>query len=158
MDIFRRKLMLVTIGTWRVKLVMRKQMTPLAIWLENHEKNLVWTTYASSDSTGKTRTAPLLEKRTDRNRFAPSEKSKNITVYMIKCLLTECRAGRENVWLEGRTYWPNTARPMRPDWNAFLSNSIRKELRWKCSDESSTAGNNTIRKLSLHFWILKIIL
>ena len=79
-------------------------MTPLAIWLENHEKNLVWTTYASSDSTGKTRTAPLLEKRTDRNRFAPSEKSKNITVYMIKCLLTECRAGLENVWLEGRTY------------------------------------------------------
>ena len=142
MDIVRRKLMLVTIGTWRVKLVMRKQMTPLAIWLENHEKKLVWTTYASSDSSGKTRTAPLLEKRTDRNRFAPSEKSKNITVYMIKCLLTECRAGRENVWLEGRTYWPKTARPMRPDWNAFLSNSIRKELRWKCSDESSTAGNN----------------
>ena len=125
MDIVRRKLMLVTIGTWRVKLVMRKQMTPLAIWLENHEKNLVWTAYASSDSTGKTRTAALLEKRTDRNRFAPSEKSKNITVYMIKCLLTECRAGRENVWLEGRTYWPNTARPMRPDWNAFLSNQKR---------------------------------
>ena len=36
-------------------------------------------TYASSDRAGKTRTA-LLEKRTDRCGFAPSEKLKNTTV------------------------------------------------------------------------------